>query len=307
MLIVEESNPLQLFDLPVIIDDWRLTDDGRIDEASFGSLDDAIGQGRLGNWFTANGVYRPRLEAAEGPFRMRILNAANVRPMPLTFKGTDPRVIALDGQPVNANGIGENVLHLSPGQRIDLLFPAGKGDIGIGLDLFEDQVELAYVLREGTSGDAAESLSLPANPLPQFAGEDARTVSLIVEGGEKGGLKGATLNGETLDLRALLEKGYAWAVNGVAGLGAEPWQVFDKGTSIIIEADNRTEFEQPLCIHGHVWQLLDTSAPWRDTAVLPPRSKARLAFVADNPGTWGLHSLVAERLDAGLLTSFEVR
>ena len=34
--------------------------------------------------------------------------------------------------------------------------------------------------------------------------------------------------------------------------------------------------------------------------------RLKLAFVADNPGTWALQSLIAERVDAGLLTSFTV-
>jgi FtsP/CotA-like multicopper oxidase with cupredoxin domain len=307
MLIVDESTPLQLPDLPVIIDDWRLTEEGGIDSESFGNLDDAVGQGRLGNWFTANGVYRPRLKAPEGLFRLRLLNAANVRPMPINFKGADPAVIALDGQPVAPGPAG--ALLLSPGQRVDLLIPAGNGDIGIGLDLFEDQVELAYISRSGAGAEIADGFALPANPLPEFLGDAAQSVSLVIEGGEKGGLKFAILNGETLDLRALLEKGYAWAMNGVAGLGDTPWQVFDQGASVIVEADNRTAFEQPLCLHGHVWKPIEdgADAPWRDTAVIPPKSKMRLGFVADNPGTWGLHSLVAERADAGLFTSFEVR
>jgi len=31
-----------------------------------------------------------------------------------------------------------------------------------------------------------------------------------------------------------------------------------------------------------------------------------LPFVADNPGLWALHALVAERSDGGLITSFRV-
>jgi hypothetical protein len=32
----------------------------------------------------------------------------------------------------------------------------------------------------------------------------------------------------------------------------------------------------------------------------------KLAFVADNPGIWVLQSLVAERVDSGLIASFAV-
>ena len=35
-------------------------------------------------------------------------------------------------------------------------------------------------------------------------------------------------------------------------------------------------------------------------------AKASVVFLADNPGLWALHSLVAERADGGLIASFSV-
>jgi FtsP/CotA-like multicopper oxidase with cupredoxin domain len=71
---------------------------------------------------------------------------------------------------------------------------------------------------------------------------------------------------------------------------------------------NRTAFSQPLHIHGHVWQVIgaEDPAPLQDSAVILPGEMLPLAFKADNPGLWALHSLVAERSDGGLLTSFLV-
>ncbi|HTN98250.1 MAG TPA: multicopper oxidase domain-containing protein [Nordella sp.] len=40
--------------------------------------------------------------------------------------------------------------------------------------------------------------------------------------------------------------------------------------------------------------------------VVPAESQVKLGFVADNPGRWGIQSSVAERVDSGLMTSFEV-
>ena len=91
MLIVEEKQAIPaLTDIPLIIDDWKIADDGKIDE-SFGDLQAAVGEGRLGNWFTVNGAYLPRLKLpANRPCRLRVLNAANSRAMGLQFKGADP-------------------------------------------------------------------------------------------------------------------------------------------------------------------------------------------------------------------------
>jgi len=157
-----------------------------------------------------------------------------------------------------------------------------------------------------------DNFMLPVNPVSADLDlAHARTVPLVIQGGEKGGMTGAELDGQKLDLRGLLEKGYAWAFNGVAGLGMGPWQTFKRGETVIIEVDNRTIFDQPIHIHGHVWKSLtddlETGEPWRDTALVKSRRKLKLAFVADNPGTWGLQSTIAERVDSGLFTSFAVQ
>jgi FtsP/CotA-like multicopper oxidase with cupredoxin domain len=314
MLVVAEKEPVPAFsDLLVVLDDWRLTNDGGIDGESFGSLQDAIGQGRMGNWFTANGAHQPRFEVSRGLLRLRLVNTANVRTMALLFKGADPWIIAEDGQPTEPRHIGPRPLSLVPGQRADLLIEEGDEDVTVALDLFEDIVEVFYLDR----GSAAEPIvlpdnfRLPANPIS--ANLDlaaAKTAPLIIEGGEKGGMTKAEVSGEELDLRVLLEKGYAWAFNGVAGLAASPWQTFKHGDTVVLEIDNRTTFDQPLHIHGHVWQPVSDDVaggqPWRDTALVKARKRAKLAFVADNPGRWGLHSTVAERMDSGLFTSFMV-
>lgn len=310
LLAVEEKDILpDLADIPLILDDWRIDEEGAMEEASFGSLEDAIGQGRLGNWFTVNGGYRPKLKApAAKPVRMRFLNAANIRTMALTLKGAEAKILSLDGQPIEPKPLGPRPLKLSPGQRADLLFEPGQDLTVLALDLFEDVVEIAYLERTGDGAAVGSPIVLPQNPIfRDLSLENALTVPLLIEGGEKGGLKKARYRGEELDLRALLEKGMAWAFNGVAGLGAEPWQSFKLGSSVIYAVDNRTAFEQPLHVHGHVWRSLETeNEPWRDTAVVPAKSTMRLGFIADNPGTWGLHSTAAERMDAGLFTSFAV-
>jgi FtsP/CotA-like multicopper oxidase with cupredoxin domain len=311
LLEVEEKDALpDLIDLPLILDDWRIGEDGAMDEASFGSLEDAIGQGRLGNWFTVNGSYRPKLKASAAQrVRMRLLNAANIRTMSLTLKGAEANIISLDGQPTEPRPLGNQPLKLAPGQRADLLFEPARDLTVLALDLFEDVIEIAYLERTGDNmAETGSPIALPPNPISrEFSVGNAQIVPLLIEGGEKGGLKTARYKGEELDLRALLEKGMAWAFNGVAGLGAEPWQTFKLGTQVVFEVDNRTAFDQPLHIHGHVWRSLETdNEPWRETAIIPAKSKMRLGFVADNPGTWGLHSTAAERMDAGLFTSFAV-
>lgn len=312
VLVVEEANPpAGIADLVLVLDDWKIADNGVI-EGDFGDAEAMVGGGRLGNWFTINSRFRPTLPMPAGRFtRLRLLNAANVRSMGVLFKGYDPLLIAHDGQPVPPQPLGQKALLLAPGQRADLLVSPEEGDIRLALDLFEDVVEIGYLIAEAGSlpPDLPENFALPPNPLPVLADlANARTIPIVIEGGIKGGLKSAKLNGIESDLRTLLESGKGWALNGTAGPAAEPLFMVAQGEAILVEIDNRTAFNQPLHIHGHVWRVIEggTAGPWRDTAVIAAGETATLAFMADNPGTWTIQSLIAERADGGMTGAFEV-
>jgi FtsP/CotA-like multicopper oxidase with cupredoxin domain len=312
VLVVEEKEPLPLDDLVLVLDDWKLADDGAI-AGGFGDVAAMVGEGRLGNWFTINNRFRPRLPLGRARYtRLRILNAANVRTMNLLFKGSDPLLIARDGQPVKPGLLNGKALSLSPGQRADLLVNGGEGDIRLALDLFDDVAEIGYLIAEQGSGATAalaDNFALPPNPAaaPDLTGEP-RQVALTLEGGLKGGLTSAIFNGQQRDLRTLLENGKGWAINGVAGPSPQPAFAVKEGETVRLEVTNRTAFAQPLHLHGHAWQSApqDESPPLQDTAVIPPGQTMVLSFKADNPGLWALHSLVAERADGGLITSFRV-
>ena len=65
VLVVEEAVPPgDLAELVLVLDDWKLGDDGAI-EGDFGDTEAMVGEGRLGNWFTINSHYPPEA-AAEG-------------------------------------------------------------------------------------------------------------------------------------------------------------------------------------------------------------------------------------------------
>jgi FtsP/CotA-like multicopper oxidase with cupredoxin domain len=316
MFIVAEVSPIAgVSDLPLILDDWKIDEQGVIDQ-DFGDMDLVVGEGRLGNWFTINGAFRPQLALADGSFtRLRLLNAANSRDMLIQFKGADPMLVALDGQPVAPRFLGQQSFAISPGQRADLLVDGTGGDTRLAVDLFEDVVEIGTLVSGGTAPmpDLADNFALPANPVAAPIDlANAITVALVIEGGEKGGMTGALHNGTQMDLRGLLESGMAWAINGAAGAAGPSLGDFRAGSTVLIAVENRTIFDQPLHIHGHVWRVIERVGtvlehePLRDTAVIAGKSAAKLAFVADNAGQWAIQSLIAERADAGLAVAFTV-
>jgi FtsP/CotA-like multicopper oxidase with cupredoxin domain len=317
MLVVEEATPIvpAFNDVPLIFDDWMVDDKGR-PQGKFGDLEPAIGEGRLGNWFTVNDTFKSKIKVTlDKPLRLRLLNAANARMMTIIFKGASPQIMALDGQAVVLKAIGEDGLKLVPGQRADLLITEMSPEVAIALDVLDDVTDVVFLTVNGVniSDQVASSFKLPDNPVPVLGDLGlARRIPIEIEGGAKGGLQSAKVGDATLDMRGLLEKGLAWAFNGIAGVGGPPLFEAKKGETLILEFSNKTSFPQPLHIHGHAWKLIEADGQaiadsgWMDTGLVPGLSSAKLAFVADNPGLWVLQSLIAERVDAGLIGAFSV-
>jgi FtsP/CotA-like multicopper oxidase with cupredoxin domain len=312
MLIVEEVTPPDWLDVPLIFDDWKIDDQGK-PKGKFGDLEPAIAEGRLGNWFTLNGSFKSHIEIdGTKPARLRLLNAANARAMKIIMKNAELQVLAIDGQPVTPSLLEPDQLRLEPGQRVDLLLAGFKGQLAIALGVLDDVVDIGFLeLREASA--IPPDIALPVNPVTALGDMSAaREVAIRIEGGAKGGLKSARVGDTELDLRGLLEKGLAWAFNGIAGTGGLPLFEAKLDETLILVFENMTAFPQPIHIHGHVWQEIEhdgvkVDAPrWSDVAVVPGLAKIKLAMVADNAGLWVIQSLIAERADAGLLGAFTV-
>lgn len=312
MLIVEEANA-PFADIPLILDDWKLGEDGVLDR-KFADIATAAGEGRQGNWFTVNGMRKPMIALSGAkPPRLRLLNVSNAQTLNLRLKGAEALIIAMDGQPVKPQPLAAAGLSLAPGQRADVVPVAIYDDMTLMADLSADTLEAAFFTNTGILPALPPEFSLAENPWPALdANTLPRTISIILEGGIGGSLRGARSGGATLPLRDLLQRGLAWAINGAAGLQPEPLFEAVPGEIIVLAFDNRTKFDQPIAIDGHVWRLLDADGEiavdqfWRDTAIIPPGAGASYVFAAGRPGLFTLASLVAERADAGLIGSFRV-
>jgi FtsP/CotA-like multicopper oxidase with cupredoxin domain len=312
MLIIEEANS-GFEDIPIILDDWKVADDGVLDR-NFSDVALAAGQGRLGNWMTVNGTSKPVLALSDAkPSRLRFLNVSNARTFNMQLRGADALIISRDGQPIKPEPLPAAGLLLAPGARADIVPTRSENDMALFLDLGADTLEAAFFTSRGDLPRMPPGFSLAANPWPVIdESKTPRIIPVVLEGGIGGGLKQARLGNEMLPTRGLLEKGLAWAMNGAAGLQQQPLFEMALNETVILAIDNQTKFDQPIAIDGHVWQQLTSNGEradgqfWRDTAVIPSKAKASYIFVADNAGLWTLSSLIAERADAGLIGSFMV-
>ena len=321
-LIVEEAAPPRVdHDVALIFDDWRLGRDGQIDEASLGHMMDWSHAGRLGNWLTVNGRSQPKIAVAKGErLRLRLVNCANARVMSLSFDGHDPRIVALDGQPVAPYAPRNGVIDLAPAQRADVIVDMGR-DPGTRSAIREvstraplDAAYLVYdsqrVVRESPL-DAA--IRLPDNALPKRLDlANALAVDLVMEGGAMGGMRRGMMGGRRMGMREMMGRGMAWTFNGVAGMPDAPLADAKRGRTLVVRMVNDTAWPHAMHLHGHHFRVVArdghpvANAPWRDTELMQRGERADIAFVADNPGKWLLHCHMLEHQAAGMKTWIRV-
>ena len=333
-LIVEETEPPEVDrDLVLVVDDWRLGEDGQIDEESFGSMQDWSHGGRRGNWPTVNGTYRPVMAVKRHErLRLRIINTCNATLMPLGLTGMEGKIVAFDGQPLAALQDIPARFVRGPGQRVDII--ADVIDEAT-LDFLQGDAEPYPFVSFPVDGEAreiplGEVQILPRNPLAEDLNmETAVRAKLALLGGAMGGNITARLGGhpmtammghgeprkvsaEPLSMRELVDEGFVWSMGGFAGMTADPYVDVKRGETVVIAMPNETAWPHAMHIHGHHFRLIEDSkgpvsdAPWRDTILIEPRETAKIAFVADNPGDWMIHCHMLEHQVAGMGTWFRV-
>ena len=97
-IVEEDEPPVVDRDVTWVIDDWRLTEDGALQEP-FNDRMSLSHAGRLGNLATLNGRSSSTFGVRAGErIRLRLINTANARIFALRFEGHRPIVITLDAQ-----------------------------------------------------------------------------------------------------------------------------------------------------------------------------------------------------------------
>jgi len=152
-------------------------------------------------------------------------------------------------------------------------------------------------------------LELAANTMPEPKTSDAERHDIVLGGGMMGGMTGARMGGQFMDMRAMMHNGRAWAITGIAATGPamEPLLTLKKGRSYVLSLDNQTAWHHPIHLHGHSFRVLSRNGrptrygEWLDTVLLDPQDRAEIAFVADNPGDWMFHCHILEHQEGGMM------
>jgi FtsP/CotA-like multicopper oxidase with cupredoxin domain len=146
---------------------------------------------------------------------------------------------------------------------------------------------------------------LPANPFARPDLSRAERHRIVFGGGMMGAMPDQREN-----------RGLFWTVNGQPAADDAhqhaPLLTLARGRSYAFELVNDTAWHHPIHLHGHVFRVLsrdgkpDTRGESGDTVLLDPRTRAEIAFVADNPGDWMLHCHILEHLASGMMATLRV-
>ena len=312
-LIVEERDPPVVDrDVVWILSDWRLDREARI-SGDFRSFMDSSHAGRIGNTVTVNGAVRESFAVRAGErIRLRLINASNARIYRLGFDGHEPWVIAFDGQPIEPHRPENGHIVLGPAQRADLVIDCGgaPGSRHRVVDDFYPQrayrlLDLVYSGDGAIRGEPRPVPRLPENPFPKPDLGRAERHRIVFGGGMMGAMP---------DQRS--HRGMFWTVNGKPAADDThihaPILTLARGRSYVLELVNDTAWHHPIHLHGHVFNVLSRNGKATergesgDTVLIDPRSRAEIAFVADNPGGWMLHCHILEHLASGMMATIRV-
>jgi FtsP/CotA-like multicopper oxidase with cupredoxin domain len=332
--IVEEPEPLPVDrDVVWVLGDWRLKEDASI-AGGFDNPMEMSMAGRIGNTVTINGRVPDRFSVRSGErIRLRLINAAPARIFGLVFKDHSPLVIALDGQPIEPHAPEGGRIMLGPAMRVDLVLDI-TGKPGASTPVIDSFYEgLAYKLIDLSHTDEppvrTEPLAapgkLPPNAIPEPDVTKARRHVVTLTGGMMGGMGmggggmgGMMGNGGMMGsgMRGMMG-GSMWAINGVAVPGDDmaqmkPILALDRDKSYVLAIDNQTAWYHPIHLHGHSFRVITRNGKptryreWRDTVLIPPRERAEIAFIADNPGDWMFHCHILDHQEGGMMSVIRV-
>ena len=237
-----------------------------------------------------------------GRIRLRLINGASSSQFWIDLGELVGRVVATDGRPVHI--VSGSRFPLAMAQRLDIL-----------IDLPRTGAFPILATLEGETRQTGIILATPGAPVSRIA--DSAQVAPPVDHSLEARLKAVDpLRERPADIVQTITLGggmkpYAWSMNGEYWPQITPLRLA-RGQRVEIELLNRTMMAHPIHLHGHVFQViaLDGRAlrgAVRDTVLVMPMGRVRIAFDADNPGRWPFHCHNLYHMVTGMMTEFRYK
>ncbi len=302
-LVVEEREPPKFdADLLLVIKDWDLDEAGQFKAPTTPKA--AARAGTFGRLHTVNGLVEPAYDVpAGGLCRLRLLNIDVTRIFKVVLEGAEALIVALDGHPLR-QAQPLQLLSLGPGMRADLALraPSATGN----------QVRLVNTSASAPWTMTTLRTTAPTQPLVQA---EPRLVPNPIPEPELGGAEVLRLSFAsgtgmgTIICGSAAPQPILWSINKQSWSEfpalAPPLAGLRLGRSYILELQNATPHPHPIHLHGFAFKVMrsnerDIMPHFADTALLSPKERLTVAFVADNPGDWMLHCHIIEHQATGM-------
>jgi FtsP/CotA-like multicopper oxidase with cupredoxin domain len=236
-----------------------------------------------GELFTVNGSDMQVCDIGTNQrLRLRLINACFDKIIRLHLGDLLCYVVAIDGQPAQPFVAHSGDLTLGPGNRMDVFVDGTlrPGETSL-LTMQNTERVNAPIVRIKASADLparstrrGDLKPLPANPLP-----------------------------ERMDFQNAFRLDATVGQPRAAKQDDLPLFTVKRGRTVMFGLSNSFIHQRPanafFHLHGHSFRLLDALDDgwkpfWLDTMPIAPRGKARIAFVADNPGKWLIEGPVTQ-------------
>jgi FtsP/CotA-like multicopper oxidase with cupredoxin domain len=257
--------------------------------------------GRQGSTRLVNGRSEPELTMAAGQVeRWRIVNVSSARYVRLSIGGRTFTLLGTDGGLIDAPVSMTEVL-LAPGDRAELAVgPFAEGEVLSIEALRYGRGTLARAHDERFAtlrvGPRAPSHAVIPKRLRDIEPIVSRTVAPTRE--------------VRLGVQPSFKHGVDFVVNKQPHHRDLPVKM---GELQVWDMVNDTYMDHPFHLHGFFFQVLEVNGEppafrsVEDTVNIPPRSRVRIAWIADDrPGEWMYHCHILEHHEQGMMGHFAV-
>ena len=316
-------------ELAIILDDIKVTN-GKID--SFYDFSRFSLMGRFGNHILANGQTDFKTDVKRGLVRIYLTNAANARPFNFSIKGRELRIVGGDSGRYEKEFTADSVV-ISPGERYiaEVLFentgsfdmmnihPGSMQSIGrINVVENDNQIDAP----PGSSFEDFERMKSYNSSPPDF--EFVLTMQANGMGHEGHGttMRSRPESIEWEDDMGMMNsistsKNTRWIIRDKSGRENE--EIVNKAgvgdvkkIRIFNDPGSMHPMQHPMHLHGQRFIILSENNKtndnfvWKDTVLVPTGATTDILVNFTNPGKWMFHCHIAEHLEAGMTTTFEV-
>lgn len=301
LIVEDDSDPITDGERVLMIDDMKLNLDNSFKKGNVVNRWIERHDGRQGDTLLINGKENSNINMNAGQTeRWRFINSSSARYFILNLEGKTFRIIGTDGGLLEKPIEVTQVL-LTPGERVDILAgPFTEGETFSIESLAYNRVTILKAKREKFASVQVGSLK----PSVTFIPEVLRKIEPLASA------DAAITRKIKLSVDPSLKHIIDFTVNG--GMHTKDKPVYT-GELQVWEVFNSSLMDHPFHLHGFFFQVLEENGKvpdylaWKDTINLPPRSKAKIAWIPDNrPGMWMYHCHIIEHHEAGMMANFEV-